>query len=156
MPGQNKNRMVIYAVVALAVLAVLVIPNLLHKTNASPLPYNTFLTDLSSKQVHTATIDQTTGVISGTLSDGRTYTVNGPNPVTDSELNALKPLGSNYKLVTPTSNPLIGILGWILPFALIGAVFFYISRKAQGQMGSIMSIGRSKAIARDVIKSYYD
>ncbi len=145
MPGQNKNRMVIYAVVALAVLAVLVIPNLLHKTNASSLPYNTFLTDVSSKQVHTATIDQTSGVITGTLSDGRTYTVNGPNPVTDSELNALKPLGTNYKLVTPTSNPLIGILGWILPFALIGAVFFYISRKAQGQMGSIMSIGRSKA-----------
>ena len=144
-PGQNKNRMVIYAIIAIAVLSVLIVPNLLHKANTNTLPYNTFLTDIQGKQIHTATIDQTTGVITGTLTDGRTYTVNGPNPVTDSELNALKPLGSNYKLVTPTSNPLVGILGWVLPFVLIGAVFFYISRKAQGQMGSIMSIGRSKA-----------
>jgi cell division protease FtsH len=137
--------MVIYAVIAIAVLSVLIVPNLLHKTNTNPLTYNTFLTDIQGKQIHTATIDQTTGVITGTLADGRSYTVNGPNPVTDSELNALKPLGSNYKLVTPTSNPLVGILGWVLPFVLIGAVFFYVSRKAQGQMGSIMSIGRSKA-----------
>ncbi|HEY7915986.1 MAG TPA: ATP-dependent zinc metalloprotease FtsH [Acidimicrobiales bacterium] len=137
--------MVIYAVIAIAVLSVLIVPNLLHKANTNTLTYNTFLSDIQGKQIHTATIDQTTGVITGTLADGRSYTVNGPNPVTDSELNALKPLGSNYKLVTPTSNPLVGILGWVLPFVLIGAVFFYVSRKAQGQMGSIMSIGRSKA-----------
>ncbi len=144
-PGQNKNRMVLYVVVAIAVLSVLIIPNLLHKTTTNTLTYNTFLSDIQGKQVKNATVDTTTGVITGTLSDGRAYTVNGPNPVIDSEVNALHQLGSNYKLVTPTSNPLVGILGWILPFALIGAVFFYISRKAQGQMGSIMSIGRSKA-----------
>jgi cell division protease FtsH len=137
--------MVIYVVIVIAVLSVLIVPNLLHKTSTNTLTYNAFLSDIQGKQVSTATIDQTTGVITGNLSDGRTYTVNGPNPVTDSELNALKPLGSNYKLVTPTTNPLIGILGWIIPLALIGAVFFYFSRKAQGQMGSIMSIGRSKA-----------
>ncbi len=45
-----------------------------------------------------------------------------------------------------TTNPLLGILlEWVLPFAILGGIFFYISRKAQGQMGSIMSIGRSKA-----------
>ena len=37
------------------------------------------------------------------------------------------------------------MLTWILPFAILGGIFYYISRKAQGQMGSIMSIGRSKA-----------
>jgi len=144
-PGQNKNRIVLYLVIVVAVLSVLIVPNLLHKTNTNTLSYSTFLTDIQGKHVKTATVDQTTGVITGTLSDGRSYTVNGPNPVIDSEVNALKPLGSNYKLVTPTSNPLLGILGWILPFALIGGIFFYVSRKAQGQMGSIMSIGRSKA-----------
>ncbi len=40
---------------------------------------------------------------------------------------------------------LLSILGWVLPFAVIIGIFVYISRKAQGQMGSIMSIGRSKA-----------
>ena len=85
-------------------------------------------------------------MITGTLADGTNYTVNaGPNPITDSEHNALKSLGSNSHLVTPTSSALVSILGWLIPLALIIGVFFYISRKAQGQMGSIMSIGRSKA-----------
>jgi cell division protease FtsH len=145
MPGQNKNRMVIYAVIVVAVLSVLIIPSLLHKTTTNTLTYNTFLSDIQNKQVTNATVNQSTGVITGSLSNGGSYTVNGPNPVTDSLLNALKPLGANYHLVTPTSNALISILGWLLPLLLIGGVFFYVSRKAQGQMGSIMSIGRSKA-----------
>ncbi len=138
--------MVIYTLIVVAVLAVLIIPGLVHKPSTNSLTYNTFLSEIQNKQIKNATVDQSTGVITGTLSNGTTYTVNGPSPVTDSLLNALKPLGSNYKLVTGTSNPLISILlTWILPFAILGGIFFYISRKAQGQMGSIMSIGRSKA-----------
>jgi cell division protease FtsH len=144
-PGQNKNRLVIYVVVVVALLSVFIIPSLMHKTSANTLTYNTFLTDIQGKQIKTATVNQATGVITGTLGNGASYTVNGPNPVNGDELNALKPLGSNYHLVTPQSSVLVSLLGWILPFLLIGAVFFYISRKAQGQMGSIMSIGRSKA-----------
>ena len=138
--------MIIYLVIMVAVLAVIVAPSLLHKTTTNSLTYSQFQNDIASKTVKTATVDQTTGVITGTLSNGSNYTVNGPNPITDSELTALKPLGSNYHLVTPSSNALLDfLLTWILPFALIGGIFFYISRKAQGQMGSIMSIGRSKA-----------
>ncbi len=142
----NRNRLIIYLVIMVAVLAVIVAPSLLRKTTTNTLTYNAFLTDVSSKRITTATVDQTTGVITGTLADGSNYTANGPNPITDSELSALKPLGSDYHLVTPSSNTLLAfLLTWILPFALIGGIFFYISRKAQGQMGSIMSIGRSKA-----------
>ncbi len=144
-PGQNKNRLIIYAVVMVAVLSVFIIPSLLHKTSTNTLTYNTFLNDVHGKQVKTATVDQSSGVITGTLTDGSSYTANGPNPVTDSELASLKPLGSDYKLVTSTPNPLVSLLTWILPLALIIGVFFFISRRAQGQMGSIMSIGRSKA-----------
>ncbi len=144
-PGQNKNRMVVYVVIVVAILAVLVVPSLLNKTHTTNLTYNTFVNDIQGKQVKNATVDQSTGVITGTLSNGASYTVNGPNPITDSELTALKPLGSDYHLVTPSSNILIDLLGWILPIVIILGIFLYISRKAQGQMGSIMSIGRSKA-----------
>jgi cell division protease FtsH len=144
-PGQNKNRMVVYVVIVVAILAVLVVPSLLSKTHTTSLTYNTFVNDIQGKQIKNATVDQSTGVITGTLSNGASYTVNGPNPITDSELSALKPLGSNYHLVTPSSNILIDLLGWILPIVIILGIFLYISRKAQGQMGSIMSIGRSKA-----------
>ena len=144
-PGQNKNRMIVYVVIVVAILAVLVVPGLLNKTHTNSLTYNSFVNDIQSKQVKNATVDQATGVITGTLANGTSYTVNGPNPITDSELTALKPLGSNYHLVTPSSNILIDLLGWILPIVIILGIFLYISRKAQGQMGSIMSIGRSKA-----------
>ena len=43
--------MVIYAVIVVAVLAVLVVPSLLHKTTTNTLTYNTFLTDIQGKQV---------------------------------------------------------------------------------------------------------
>jgi len=127
------------------VLAVLIVPSLVQKANTSQITYNTFLTKVSDKQVSTATVDQSSGVVTGTLTDGTKYTANGPNPVTDSELSALKPLGANYKLVTTTQNPLVSIIWYLVPFAIILGIFYFISRRAQGQMGSIMSIGRSKA-----------
>ena len=128
-----------------AVLAVIVVPGLVHRANTVSLPYNTFLNKVQDKQVADATVDQTSGVITGTLKDGTRYSSRGPVVVTDSELAALKPLGSDLHLVTTTPNPLISLIWYVVPFALILAVFFFISRRAQGQMGSIMSIGRSKA-----------
>ncbi len=92
-----------------------------------------------------ATVDQTNGVITGQLTDGSSYTVNGPATVTDSELSALRPLGTNFKLVTSTTNPLLSLLWYLLPLAAIVGLFYFLSRRAQGQMGSIMSIGRSRA-----------
>ena len=140
--------MAVYLVIAVAVIAVLVLPGLVHKSNTNTLTYQSFLSDIQSKEIKTATVDLATGTITGDLANGGTFTVNGPNPIIDSEINALKPLGSNYHLSPGTSNPLVSILiEWVLPFAIIGGIFFYISRKAQGQMGSIMSIGRSKSEA---------
>jgi cell division protease FtsH len=144
--GPNRNRLVIYAVIVLAILAVFVVPSLFTKSAATQLSYNNFVAQLDAKQVRNATVDNSTGVITGQLTDGTNYTVNGPVPPPDSEVSALKTLGDNAKFVTPSSNTLLTfLLTWILPFALIGGIFYYISRKAQGQMGSIMSIGRSKA-----------
>jgi cell division protease FtsH len=137
--------MVLYVVIVVAVLAVLIVPSLLNKPSVNTLTYNRFLTEVQAGQVKNATVDNLTGVITGNLSDGAKYTVSGPVPAPDSEVNALKPLGANAKFVTPTNSVLVSALEWILPFAIIIAIFLYISRKAQGQMGSIMSIGRSKA-----------
>ncbi len=144
-PGPNRNRMILYLVIAAAVLAALFIPSLTNKPVATSVSYNTFLNDVSSKQVKNATVNNATGVITGTMDNGINYTVSGPSPVPDSLVSALKPLGTNVKYVNPSTNDLLSILSWLLPLALIIGVFIYFSRKAQGQMGSIMSIGRSKA-----------
>ena len=137
--------MVLYVVIVVAVLAVLIVPSLVDKTPTNTYTYNHFLTAVKDGDVKTASVDNSTGVITGYAH--RRGQVHGQRALSapDSEIAALQPLGFNAKFVTPTSNALVSILTWILPFALIGIVFFYISRKAQGQMGSIMSIGRSKA-----------
>ena len=144
-PGQNRNRIILFSVALALVVAFLIGGPLIQKANTSQITYHTFLVKIGDKQVSTATVDQTSGVISGTLTDGSKYSANGPNPVTDSELHALTPLGINYKLVTTTQNPLVSLLYYMIPFALIIGIFYFVSRRAQGQMGSIMSIGRSKA-----------
>ena len=135
----------IYAIAIIAVIAVIAAPSLLSKSSAKSISYQSYLTQVQDKQVKTAQIDTTSGTITGTLDNGTSYTVSGPNPAVDSEYTALKAGNVQYTVVTPKSNPLTSILIYLLPIILILGVFYFISRRAQGQMGSIMSIGRSKA-----------
>ncbi|HEY2563786.1 MAG TPA: ATP-dependent zinc metalloprotease FtsH [Acidimicrobiales bacterium] len=144
-PGQGRNMRLIYAIAIIAVIAVIAAPSLLSKSSAKSISYQSYLTQVQDKQVKTAQVDTTSGTITGTLDNGTSYTVSGPNPAVDSEYTALKAGNVQYTVVTPKSNPLTSILVYLLPIILILGVFYFISRRAQGQMGSIMSIGRSKA-----------
>ena len=49
------------------------------------------------------------------------------------------------KFETPSSSILPDLLLYIVPILLIGALFIWLQRRAQGQMSGIMSIGRSRA-----------
>lgn len=145
-PGQNKNRIILAVVMVVVILAVVFGSSVIKKSNTTKLTYNSWVTQVEDKQVKTATVDQSSGTITGTLADGSSYTVNGPSVVTDSQQALLKTLGPNAKFVTTSPNPLLSLLyTFVIPIALLGAVFLWFSRRAQGQMGSIMSIGRSKA-----------
>ena len=122
-PGQNRNRIILTAIVMVVVLAVIIVPGLVKKSNTTQLTYNSWLTQINDKQVKTATVDQSNGTISGILADGTNYAALGPNPVTDSEQTALKTLGANAKYVTTTQSPLVSLIWYLIPFALIMGVF---------------------------------
>ena len=47
----------------------------------------------------------------------------------------------------PESNWLLSSLGLLLPFVLIIGFLVWMNKRAQGQMGNVMSIGRSRAKA---------
>jgi len=53
--------------------------------------------------------------------------------------------GVDYETVTPTPNLITALLPFLLPVALLIGFFAWMQRRAQGQMGGIMQIGRSKA-----------
>jgi cell division protease FtsH len=55
--------------------------------------------------------------------------------------------GIEYDFKTPTSNFFVSLIPLLLPFVLIIGFLIWMQRRAAGQMGNVMSIGRSRAKA---------
>jgi cell division protease FtsH len=129
----------------LLVVAAFVLSSLFSHQPTQSLSYNQFLKDASNHQIEKAQIDNTTGKITGTLSNGTSYTVNGPQPFIESDVQKLRTEGVNLTFITPQTSIFSTILIYALPFLAIILFFVWMNRRAQGQMSGIMSIGRSKA-----------
>ncbi len=128
----------------MAVLGVLVIPSLIPHTSAKSLPYSTFLDDVKAGQVSTATIDNNSGVITGKLKDGTSYTTQGLNPPLSADVQTMRKDGVAVNASTPSAG-ISTFLPYIFFILLFVGMIYFVSRQARGQMSGIMSIGRSKA-----------
>src|SRR3954449_2876167 len=143
--GPDRNwRWVIYVLVALLV-AVIVLPQLVPGTKRNELAYGEFLNKVNAKEVKSARVNNDSGKITGQLKDGSNYNVAGPHPATEDEINALNANVDNLKFENSSTNFLAGLLPILLYAGLIIGFFVWMSRRAQGQMSGVMSIGRSKA-----------
>jgi cell division protease FtsH len=94
--------------------------------------------------------NKSTGSISGSFQDavkGKTeFSSSGPKDnLPDPLLSTIKKKGIDFNYVDEGSNILGDILLWVLPLILIIGLFVWMSRRAQGQMGAVMNIGRSRA-----------
>jgi cell division protease FtsH len=143
MAPQQRRRMITIGVVAF-ILGIFVIGNLYSHQNVKSIAYSTLLKDAKGNQVTNASINNTTGVITGQLDNGTNYTANGPVPALSSEVNALKASNVSVTFANPSSvlDEFLPYLIWILIF---GGFMYYLSRQARGQMNGMMSVGRSKA-----------
>jgi cell division protease FtsH len=83
--------------------------------------------------------------ISGTRTSGEEFTTTGPTEVPPELLASMEENDVALKFVTPTVSFLAQLIPFMLPMLLIIGFFVWMNRRAQGQMGGIMSIGRSKA-----------
>jgi cell division protease FtsH len=136
----------VFALLIVAVVAVLVVPSLLQKSSVQTIQYKTFMQDyVKAKKVESATVNNTDGVITGKLKDGGSYTVPGPNPSVPVDLTVMQENIPDFKYLTPTESAWSTYLPTILILVLFVGIFIWISRRAQGQMSGIMSIGRSRA-----------
>lgn len=132
--------------VTLAIIFVVFLSfNAFKTVPTNTLTYSTFLQDASSKQVASASIDNSTGKIDGTFKDGTSFSVNGPSPSLPNDISSLRNDGVSVEFVTPTANVLTSLIAWLGPLLILIAFFVFINRRAQGQMSGIMSIGRSRA-----------
>src|SRR6478735_6773761 len=137
-------------VLAAVVLGAILLQFLASSTSSEQVSYGDFISKLQENGIKgadanqaDATFDNTNGHISGTLSDGSSFTTTGPLQPPDADQQLMTEKGVDFS--TPTDNLLSTLLPLLLPVALLIGFFVWMQRRAQGQMGSIMSIGRSKA-----------
>ena len=141
--GGDQSWRWLFALLLLAVLAVVIVPPLLHRTPVKDLTYQQLVEDVHAHKVKSATLDNATGVITGVLSTGEHYSATGPSPVTSTEQTLLALVPAKYS--SPQPSIWASLLPYLIILGLTFGLFFWFSRRAQGQMGGIMSIGRSKA-----------
>ncbi len=141
-PDQSWRWIVLVLVTLLA--AAFVYASVFTPQTTKQLSYDTFLHDAQAKQVVSAQIDNINGKISGKLSDGTSYSVNGPLPFITTDITQLRTEGVNTSFYTPNSNFLSQMLYYLIPLLFLVGIFAYMNRRAQGQMSGIMSIGKSK------------
>jgi cell division protease FtsH len=119
------------------------------RTTSTSLTYSQFLTDAGNHQVKTIDIAQTGGTSSGTLTNGKSYTVVIPPQAGESFLTTLKT--DNVQITSAASGQgfgtevLIYLIVFGLPILLFGWFFRRLSKAGGGQLQGILGTGRSKA-----------
>lgn len=137
-------RWATWAIVAVVVLLIAG-PRIWPTSPATKFTYTEFLELVEQGQVQQVEINNLSNQISGTLKDGGEFVTTGAVALSDADETLLKEKGVDYDYSTPQGNFFTNLIPLLLPFILIMAFFFWMQKRAMGQAGSIMSIGRSRA-----------
>ncbi len=145
---QQVPRWAIWALV-IALIAVFLLPGFLTPDDRKSIDYSDVLerisNDNSGDDVASLEWNNTDGSISGKLEDGTEFTSNGPLEPSEADRQLFAENGVELKFETPQSSILETLIPLLIPVGLLVAFFWFMQRRAQSQMGGIMSIGRSKA-----------
>jgi cell division protease FtsH len=141
----NNNWRWIAAIAVVLVVLVVILPNLFGSSKGTTQTYSQFEQQLSAKKIASASVYSTTGRINYTTVDGSNYTVLVPPLDGLKDAAPLEAAVPDISFKSPSSSIWAEVIPWLLYGAIIIGLFFYISRRAQSQMGGIMSIGKSKA-----------
>lgn len=137
-------RWAVWALIAVAA-ALFIGPRLLPSVERTRLSYTEFLELVESGEVREVTINNLNNEITGKLDDAREFVTTGANTLSDADEQLLKTKGVDYDFSTPQGNFFTNLIPILLPFFLIMGFFIWMQRRAMGQAGNIMSIGRSRA-----------
>ena len=134
--------------IAIAIFFVLlfVVP-VTRSTKQVTLNYTQFLNDVNSKQVKTVTISPN-GTATGTLTKGGNFTTVIPTQAGQSFLDQLQK--SNVQVTAKTGGTSFSstVISWVillLPFLVLGYLWWRLSKGAAGRMQGAFGVGRSKA-----------
>jgi len=141
-----------------AVLALFFLPSISPDNSGDEITYDQFLAQVRDGDIAEAEINNLNGEIDGfyratdaQLSEdeeaqGEPFNSKGPLELSESDRDLLDST-PDFELTfdTPQSSIWASLLPLLLPISLLILFFWWMQRRAQGQIGGIMSIGRSKA-----------
>jgi cell division protease FtsH len=132
--------------IAMFILLYLVVPATKSQKQVT-LNYSQFLSDVSAHKVKTVTI-ATTGSATGTLSNGSDYTTAIPPQAGSTFLDELEK--DRVQITAQTTGTSFGseVLSWLillLPFIIIGYLWWRMSKGAARGLQGALGVGRSKA-----------
>ena len=128
-----------------AIIAVFLATTMLPDDSGEEISYPDFLDRVTEGGIVQGTYNNNSGSIKATAVDGTEYASNGPLPLPDADTALINEHVPEFRYETPQTNFFLSILPLLLPIGLLILFFWWMQRRAQGQMGSIMSIGRSRA-----------
>jgi cell division protease FtsH len=148
--GSSSLRWVPWILLALVAAAFVVSSLAGGSSSKTDLTYTEFVNQVDAGNVKTVEFNKSTGAISGDLKEkvkgNAQYTSSGPKDnLPEGLVTKLQRKGVSLSYVDSGSNVIGDVLLWVLPLVLIIGLFVWMSRRAQGQMGAVMNIGRSRA-----------
>ncbi|MYK73397.1 MAG: ATP-dependent zinc metalloprotease FtsH [Acidimicrobiaceae bacterium] len=142
--SQRRSRLVVWLMIG-AVVAVVLATTMLPDDSGDGISYPDFLDRVTDGSIVQGTYNNNSGSIKATAVDGTEYSSNGPLPLPDADTALINEHVPEFRYETPQTNFFLSIIPLLLPIGLLILFFWWMQRRAQGQMGSIMSIGRSRA-----------
>ncbi len=126
-------------------VGVLVLTTAAGDRGGSSITYTAFKERVAAGQVKSIEFDNSSAKIQGTYKNGKDFTTTGFQEFPPDDLALIEREGVVIEPKTPGPGFLETWFPLLLPFVFIGVLLWLFNRRAQGQMGNIMSIGRSKA-----------
>ncbi len=136
-------------IVGLVALGALLIPSLWPSNDGADLDYSEFITQVETGNVESVEVNKGTGNITGEYTNGDSFntTAGGEAGLFEGDQDFLEANEVVVRYKAPSNNFLLNLLGFMLPIFLIIGFLVWMQRRASGQMGGVMSIGKSKAKA---------
>src|ERR1700722_611528 len=124
----------LWGVLAIGIGAILLAVGTVNHSTAKSISYTQFLQDVSSKQVSTAQISNSTGEITGKLKKGDvTNTVQGPTPAPPNDVTEMRNNGVAVSFPTPSSNLFEDLLPYLFIIAIGAAFIYFIGRQTKAK-----------------------
>jgi ATP-dependent Zn protease len=141
-PARSNSRWIALIWVLVGLVGLAVVSSLVSTSSqkSTAVPYSAFLSQVSASEVKSVDINESTGKITGVLTDGKSFSTQGPSgglPTADVALLDEHQVQRDYASPSTGSSIWTTLLTWGLVIVLMVAFMVWISRRAQGQMAGL-------------------